>query len=328
MLGDADVLRNAQARFDKLPVDQEFQPESSGGYSEFETHLMRDASVTGPGTFFKLASRTLTFRPTTERGWWLRRTDIANAMPIRVSVGNVWTTARNIVLCSGSPHNYVRMVEHIVALRYLGLDNVMIDLESGDPPLFDRSSMDLVETLDRGGITAGGLRADYVTVKEPVMVTAPNGGFLKLFPAEEGERTLHVDCAVDFSNAIGRQRIRFVASPESVRYGAQARTNTTFLMMLYCKTIGNLFADVRNMGYTPRNIVIAGRRRYFNKPHMLHNGKSLEAVWHRAVLDLLAAVALVDKGRLVGRIVSYRAGHSLDVQLFRELYERDLLITA
>lgn len=327
LLGDENVIRDGYSRLDRQPVDQEFPSTDGMALPEKETQLTRDVSVTGPGTFFKLASRTLTFRPTTERGWWLRRTDLPDAMPIRVTVMNVWTTARNIVLCSGSPHNYVRMVEHIVALRCMGLDNVVIDLESGDPPLFDRSSMDLVEAVDRGGMVARAERASYVTVREPVSVAAPNGGFLTFHPAESGDRNLYVDCAVHFPSAIGKQRIRFMNTPASFRYGAQARTNTTFLMMFYCKTFGKLFADTRNLGYTPRNILIAGRRRYFNKPGMLHNGKSLEAVWHRAVLDLLAAVALIDKGRLAGRIVSYKAGHALDVQMVRELYDRDMLVS-
>ena len=56
-------------------------------------------------------------------------------------------------------------------------------------------------------------------------------------------------------------------------------------MMLYCKTIGRVFADVRNLGYTRENSLVAGRQRYLNTPRLLHAGKSLEAVWHRAIMD-------------------------------------------
>jgi UDP-3-O-acyl-N-acetylglucosamine deacetylase len=98
------------------------------------------------------------------------------------------------------------------------------------------------------------------------------------------------------------------------------------LMMLYCKTIGKIFADVRNLGYTTKNILVAGRFWYFNKPGHVYKGKSLEAAWHRATLDLLAAVALIDRGRLAGKIISYKAGHALDVEMIRELYRRDLLV--
>lgn len=136
---------------------------------------------------------------------------------------------------------------------------------------------------------------------------------------------LIIDCAVDFKSAIGKQRIRFVVNNKTFRHGALARTNANFWMMLFCKTIGKLFADIRNLGYTTKNILIAGRHRYFNEPKLIYDGKSLEAVWHRAVLDLLAAVALIDRGRFAGTIISYKSGHVLDVEMIRNLYRLDLL---
>ena len=57
----------------------------------------------------------------------------------------------------------------------------------------------------------------------------------------------------------------------------------------------------------------------------MHKGKSLEAVWHRAMLDLVAAIALIDTGRFVGDVISYKAGHALDVLMVRKLYENHLL---
>ena len=97
------------------------------------------------------------------------------------------------------------------------------------------------------------------------------------------------------------------------------------MMMIYCKTIGKIFADTRHLGYTTKNILVAGPNKYVNEPGLMHEGKSLEAVWHRACLDLLAAIALIDRGRFVGKVISYKAGHTLDVQAVRELYLHDLL---
>ena len=136
---------------------------------------------------------------------------------------------------------------------------------------------------------------------------------------------LAIDAAVDFKTAIGRQRIRFAVDPAKFAYGATARTNTSALKMLYCKTIGMLFADIRNLGYSFDNLLIAGRLGYWNKALLPHDGKSLEAVWHRATLDLLAAIALIDEGLFVGEIVSYKSGHGLDVEMVQRLYQEGLL---
>jgi UDP-3-O-acyl-N-acetylglucosamine deacetylase len=96
--------------------------------------------------------------------------------------------------------------------------------------------------------------------------------------------------------------------------------------MLYTKTLGKLFADTRNLGYNWKNILVAGKKRYLNKPTLLHQGKSLEAAWHRACLDLLAALSMLESGRLAGRISSYKAGHLLDARLMSQLYLQDLLV--
>lgn len=326
ILGDASVIDSSYARWSNHPVD-ETRVENAAAPDPRETTIGKTVSVTGPGTFFGRAQRTLTFVPAEIGGWRFDRHDLPGSMPISVSAENIWTTVRNIVLSSGAPQNYVRMVEHIVALKPgLNVDHVLIRLDSGDPPLFDRSSMDLVEAFDAAGVVTLPRPAAYVTVKEPLTAVGPYGSFLTFLPAEDGSRRLELDCAVDFKTAIGKQRLQWVVTPDTFRYGAAARTNTTYLMMLYCKTIGKLFADMRNLGYTRRNILIAGRRRYHNKPGHMHQGKSLEAVWHRAALDLLAAVALLGGVRLAGKIVSYKAGHALDCQMVRALIDGHHLV--
>jgi UDP-3-O-acyl-N-acetylglucosamine deacetylase len=325
--GNRLSVERSYAELAGIPVDQDWTPEPPPPATRQVT-IGSPVSVTGPGTFFGKASRTLNFEPTTQEGWWFARTDLPDALPIRVSVNTVWTTQRNIVLCSGSPHNYMRMVEHIIALRNgLEIDNLMIRMDSGDPPLFDRGSADLVEALDRAGRQTVDQPVKWVTVREPVTVSSPSGGILTFHPpADAQRRILDIDCGVNFKSAIGRQRLRVRVTPETFRHGAQARTNAPFLSMLFCKTIGQLFADWRNLGYTTRNILIAGRWKYFNPPRIEHQGKALEAVWHRTMMDLLAAIALIDVGRFVGRVTSYKAGHALDVQMIRLLYQKKLLV--
>ncbi len=328
ILGDKDVLEASYLKWTQHPIDREVMQEEPP-FSACATTLGKEISVTGPGTFFGKAERTLTFIPATEGGWRFDRADLPDSMPIQVTPETIWTVVRNIVLSSGSPHNYIRMVEHIIALKAgLGIDHLKIRVDSGDPPLFDRSSMDLVEAFDKAGIEELDAPAEYFTVKEPVSTVTPHGSFLIFLPDEKRSRRLTIDCAIDFKSAIGKQRIVFDVNSATFHHGAQARTNTNFRTLLYVKTIGKLFADTRNIGYTTRNILVAGRHKYFNDPLLIHEGKSLEAAWHRATLDLLAAVALIGKGRFCGKIISYKAGHGIDCQMARSLIEGDWLVRA
>ena len=139
-----------------------------------------------------------------------------------------------------------------------------------------------------------------------------------------------MDVAIDWDSVIGKQRIVFDVTRDNFTFGAGARTNATRGQMTFVKTVGLLFADTRNLGYTTRNILIHGKRRYVNAPlpQFNHEGRNYEAVWHRAVLDLLAAIALLPGGRFVGKAISYKAGHALDVRLMTLLELNDLIVEA
>jgi UDP-3-O-acyl-N-acetylglucosamine deacetylase len=317
--GEAPAFDQARAAFSDLPVDLDLTGEPPVPYAAGETTLARPVTVQGPGTFLRRATRTLTLEPCEEAGWWFERGDRPEDLPTLGSVRNVWTTGQavsNIVLRSGEPHNYVRMVEHIIALRLgLGLDRVRVRLDSGDPPIFDRGSLDLVEAVDSAGLVETGRPVRWVTVREPVGIVSPGGAFLVLRPCAGPAPRLRLDVGIDFPTVIGRQRLILDLDAVRFRAGVVARTNTSAGKKVYCQTLGRLFADIRNLGYTKHNVLVAGRTRYHNEPRLLHNGKSLEAVWHRAVLDLLAALALIEGGRFVGEVTSFKAGHRLDVRM-------------
>ena len=327
LLGDETACRQSAEKWAVMPVDMAMPMPEGAEPASCQTTLREAFSVTGPGTYSGKQARTLTLEPTTKQGWWIDRTDLPGQLPIHVSVRNVWTTVRSIVLRSGNQHNYLRMVEHIIALKLgLGLDNVLIRIESGDPPLFDVGSIDIVEGVENAGIVDQPDKPlTYWTVKEPVTVGGNGGSFLTILPAENGSKTLEFDCAIDFPSALSKQRIQFDLHTAAFRHGAHARTNCNFGTMLFVWTIGKLFADTRSLGYTNENILIAKKNSYYNEPKMLHEGKSLEAVWHRSCLDLIAALSLIETGRLAGRVCSFKAGHALDVEMVTQLYLHDLL---
>ena len=325
---EANVLKAYEA-YALQPVTETRLTDNLEPFGSQETTLAGTESAEGVGTFERRKNALLKIGPSTVPGWWIHRTDLSEQLDVKVSVRNVWTSARNIVLRAGSPHNYLRMVEHIIALRLgLGVDNVRLSIAGGDPPLFDRSSLDLVEAIQRAKIVPTGRPARYVTVKEPVTIGGTRGDFLTLLPAEKGDKRLHLDVAIAWDTVIGQQRIQVDLTPETFIYGAGARTNATQTQYIFSKTVGKLLADVRNMGYTKDNILIHGKKGFVTKPrpaYDLENGGSSEPVWHRTMLDLVAAIALVDRGRFIGTVKSYRAGHTLDVRLMTLLYMNDLL---
>ena len=328
VFGSSASIAAAYERFRVQPIDEtRLAPEGAAPPSPRRLTLLGEAPVAGIGTFKGSSKQTLTFAPSGKPGWWIRRMDHPEQLDTAVDIANLWTSAQNLVLRSGSPHNYLRMVEHIVALKVgLGVDDVLLKVNSGDPPLFDQSSLPLVKAMEHAKIVEAEGDAAYVTVREPVAFGGGRGDFLLFLPPENGERTLRVDCAISWNTVIGEQRVLFDVTPETFRYAALARTNATRRQYILAKTVGRLFAATRNLGYNDRNILIHGRRGYYTEPRFPLNGKFLEPVWHRATLDLLAAIALVGDARFAGTVVSYRAGHTLDCDAVRALHRNDLLV--
>lgn len=322
--GTEDDLKRLHADMEAIPVDQRIP--APGGYAAAvnQTTIGRVVTVTGPSTYHKGQSRSLTFMPAQDGGWRFVRTDLPEQLPIDVCPGNVFNSRRNIVLQTGDPANRIRMTEHVIAHRLgMGIDNLVIETDTDDPPLFDVGSMPIVEALQNAGIREiPGHPAECWTPKEHVALMSPDGrSFLEFLPAsqEDGQR-LQLDVAIDFPTAIGRQRIQFDLTPEAFILGAHARTNCSLAQLRLFRLLGWLDSDTRHFGYTRDNILIAGKTKYVNAPGLLHDGKSLEAVWHRACLDLIAALSLFRHGRLAGKVRSYRAGHTLDCR-FMNLME-------
>lgn len=327
VFGDTAAIAAAYEAFRAQPIDETRLAQSRvSPFSEHRLTLAGESSVAGVGTFMGSRKQTLTFAPSDKPGWWIRRMDLPEQLDTSVDIANLWTSAQNLVLRSGSPHNYLRMVEHIIALRAgLGVDDVLLKVNSGDPPLFDQSSLPLVKAMEHAKVVETDRPATCVTVREPVAFGGRRGDFLLFLPAKEGERNLRIDCAITWDTVIGEQRVLFDATPETFRYASLARTNATRKQYILAKTVGKLFAATRNWGYNDRNILIHGRRRFYTEPRFPVNGKFLEPVWHRATLDLMAALSLFGPDRFIGTVVSYRAGHTLDCDAVRALYRNDLL---
>lgn len=328
--GSQASLDAALARFNEQPVDDLRISRTGSGWSAKRTTLAAETSVAGVGTFRGRERRTITFAPSKKPGWWIRRTDQPEQLDTAVDISNLWTSAGNIVLRSGSPHNYLRMVEHIVALKGgLGLDDVVLKTNSGDPPLFDDSSLQLVKAVQAAGVVEKSDDATYVTVSEPLAFGGTRGDFLLFFP-DDGSRRLRLDVAINWNTVIGDQRIVFDVTPETFEYGSYARTNATHRQYQLVKLFGWLRADRRHLGYNMDNILIHGRRRWYGAPRYPLEGtdRFLEPVWHRATLDLLAALTLMGPDRFVGTVVSYRAGHTQDCDAVRALYRNELLVRA
>ena len=135
--------------------------------TEKQCTLKNKVSVSGAGLHTRQCG-TLTFNPApVNSGIRFRRIDLDNQPIIEADADNVIDTARGTTLGKGGVKIYT--VEHVLAaLRGMGVDNVMIDVDVEETPIMDGSSKYFVEAIRKAGILELDAPRNYLVITEPI----------------------------------------------------------------------------------------------------------------------------------------------------------------
>jgi UDP-3-O-[3-hydroxymyristoyl] N-acetylglucosamine deacetylase/3-hydroxyacyl-[acyl-carrier-protein] dehydratase len=111
---------------------------------------------------------TMTFRPAPENyGIRFRRTDLGGAPEVPADVDHVVDLSRGTTIAVGEAR--VNTVEHVMAaLVGLQIDNVVIDLDAGEPPVGDGSAKPYVDALLKAGVEKQHAPKDYLIIDQTV----------------------------------------------------------------------------------------------------------------------------------------------------------------
>lgn len=216
----------------------------------------------------------------------------------------------NVTLCtvlSDGNGAAVATVEHLLAaLRGLSVDNVFVEIDSGEVPIMDGSSKPFVDAIDEAGIVELDAPRRFIKVLKTVRVDdgqamgelSPYNGF-------------HVDVEIDFDTPlIGRQRIDLEISPGSFREElSRART------FGFMKDVEGLWAAGLALGASLENTVAIGEDRVINQEGLRYSD---EFVRHKA-LDAVGDLALAG-APLLGAFRSTRGGHRLNSLVLKALF--------
>ena len=135
--------------------------------TEKQCTLKNKVSISGAGLHTRQCG-TLTFNPApVNSGIRFRRIDLDNQPIIEADADNVIDTARGTTLGKGGVKIYT--VEHVLAaLRGMGVDNVLIDIDVEETPIMDGSSKYFVEAIQKAGILELDAPRNYLVIKEPI----------------------------------------------------------------------------------------------------------------------------------------------------------------
>ena len=194
----------------------------------------------------------------------------------------------------------VSTAEHVLAaLRGMGIDNAMIEVDGPEVPIMDGSAAAFVAAIDQAGIVTQPASRRFIQVLKPVQV-AMGESFGELRPYAAGFRA---EVEIDFANpVIGRQNYMIDLSPE--RFRREICRARTFGCM---NDVARLWSAGFALGASFDNSVVFDETRLLNTEGLRYPD---ECARHK-VLDVIGDLALSGLP-LLGAYRSVRGGHKLN----------------
>ncbi len=272
-----------------------------------QTTLASEVSLTGTGVHSG-APVSITLCPADgDTGF---RFLLCNGHADGIEISADQSSVRGVTLCTvlgNSNGASVATVEHLLAaLRGLGVDNALIEIDSCEVPIMDGSAWRFVEAIDEVGLAELDSPRRFLKVLKRVSVEEA-GAYGELLP----HNGFHLDIEIDFDTPlIGKQRIEIDLNPGSFRRElARART------FGFMKDVERLWAAGLALGASLENTVAIGDDRIINREGLRFSD---EFVRHKA-LDAIGDLALAG-APILGGFRSHRGGHRLNALVLQALF--------
>jgi UDP-3-O-[3-hydroxymyristoyl] N-acetylglucosamine deacetylase len=265
-----------------------------------QTTLRSQATVTGVGVHSGLpASLTLGPAPV-DAGLIFVRTGLDEA-DREVPAIAASVTATDLATVLGDREGpLVSTAEHVLAaLRGMGVDNAIIEVDGPEVPIMDGSAAAFVAAIDQAGIVTQSASRRFIQVLRSVQV-AIGDSFGELRPHAAGFR---VEVEIDFANpVIGRQNFSLDLNPENFR--REVSRARTFGFM---NDVARLWSAGFARGASFENTVVLDENRLLNAEGLRFAD---ECARHKA-LDAIGDLTLAGLS-LLGAYRSMRGGHKLN----------------
>ena len=275
---------------------------------------------------------TLTFNPAVENtGYMFKRIDLPGQPEIEALSKYVIDTQRGTTLEKNGVK--LKTVEHVLAaLVGLEIDNVLIHIDSEEPPIMDGSSKFFVEALEKSGIRElSQNRSEYIVKNVLTYKDDETGSEITVIPSDNYEVTTMVDYE---TKVLGTQNATLSDLSEFKDNFSNART-FSFLHEIEMLLENNLIkgGDLNNaIVYVDKKIsddTMDKLKKAFNKDKVSVKSNGIldnlnlhypnEAARHK-LLDVIGDLALIGK-RIRGKIIAKKPGHKTNTMFAKMISE-------
>ncbi len=279
----------------------------------------------------------MTFKPAPENyGVKFKRIDMPNSPEIPADIDHVIDISRGTTIALDGAE--VHTVEHVLAsIMGCEIDNIIVELDSNEPPIMDGSAKDYVETLKKAGIIAQEAKRDYLVIEDTVHYQdEKNNVDIVALPLKDDFR---ISVMIDYNNpALGVQHTGlFNLENEFEKEFAPSRTFCFLSEVEYLREQGLIkggdlnnaivivdkdaseeeLSNIEKKLGIEESIILGSNGIINNKTLRFKN----EPARHK-LLDLIGDLALIG-APIKGQILAARPGHKSNVEftkMLRKLY--------
>src|SRR3954452_1476700 len=202
---------------------------------------------------------------------------------------------------------HIDTVEHLLsALVSLGIDNVLVELNSPEVPIMDGSAAPFVYLIHEAGVKTQSGARKYLKVLRPITMTRGDKR-IALYPSDH----FKVTYSIAYDHPLLRHQSRMIRLSEDafVDEIAPARTFT------FLKEVEMLRQQGLALGGSLENGIVIGDTGILNNALRFDD----EFVRHK-ILDVIGDMALVGYP-LIGHLVAHRGGHALHTAFAAQVLE-------
>ena len=273
---------------------------------------------------------TLTFKPAKDNfGYAFRRIDLPDNPLIEANINYVVNTERGTNLEKNGIK--IKTSEHVLAaLVGMEIDNVLIELNSPEPPIMDGSSKFFVEALEKAGIKyLENEREEYIVKEVISYYDKESGSDITVIPSENYEVTAMVDFG---TKILGTQNATMKNLSQFKDEFANART-FSFLHEIEMLLDNGLIkgGDLNNaIVYVDKELsetTMSKLKTAFNTEKLSVKSNGIldnltlhypnEAARHK-LLDVVGDLALLGT-RIKGKVIANKPGHFVNTSFAKHL---------
>jgi len=205
----------------------------------------------------------------------------------------------------------ISTVEHLLsAVAGLGIDNLLIDVDSPEIPIMDGSALPFVYLIQSVGVETLNVSKRFLRIKKPIRVTEGDK-WAELLPYEG----FRVNFSIDFEHPViaktGQAMSMDLSSCSFIKEISRART------FGFMKDIEFLRSHNLALGGSLENAIVLDEYRMLNKDELRYDD---EFVKHK-ILDAIGDLYMGGVS-ILGELNAFKSGHALNNILLREVFKQ------